>query len=96
MSKSNRIAPHITFSDIETYKREILSSTVLIKIPDAAAILSVSEDTVIRRIKDGRLTAHNEHAAIVDGSMRVSQGTRILAADLQAYVRSIRIDKSLW
>jgi len=53
-------------------------------------------DTVQRRIRDGRLTAHNEHARVENGEMRISQGTRILASELQEYVRSMRIAKESW
>jgi hypothetical protein len=94
--KKRQFHPHITVHDVDAYKREILATTVLVKIEVAASILSCSEDTVIRRIKDGRITAYNESARIENGELKVSQGTRILASELQDYVRSIRIEKNLW
>lgn len=94
--KLRQLRPHITIHDVEAYKREILASTVLVKIEVAASILSCSEDTVVRRIKDGRITAYNENARIENGELKVSQGTRLLASELQEYVRSIRINKDLW
>ncbi|TLM66021.1 MAG: helix-turn-helix domain-containing protein [Deltaproteobacteria bacterium] len=74
----------ITRQEIDAYKREILEETVLVTIRDAAAVLQVSESTVRRRIDEGRIPVYGENG-------RESHGLRILASELRAYVRSIRL-----
>ena len=85
------IKERITRQEIETYKREILEQTVVVTIQDAAKMLSCSPGTVRGLIRDGFITQHNRH-----GAGRSCNGTRILAAELRDYVRSIKIDREKW
>lgn len=85
------IRERITRQDIDIYKREILEQTVVITIRDAAEMLSCSTSTVRGLIRDGVISQHNRH-----GHGRPCNGTRILAAELRDYVRSIKIDREKW
>ena len=72
----------ITKQDIAAYKREILESTVLVRLDEAATILGVHPRTVQRRADEGLITPY------VDKNNR--QSLRFLASDLQRYVREMR------
>ncbi len=72
----------ITRGEIEAYKREVLETSVLVRLDEAAAILAVSTSTVQRRVEEGKLTAYT------DNSTR--KGLRILASELQRYVREMK------
>jgi excisionase family DNA binding protein len=74
----------ITRDEIDAYKREVLESSVLIRLDEAAAIMAVSRSTVINRVNDGRLTPYNDNGN--------QKGLRFLASELQRYVRAMRQD----
>lgn len=76
----------ITRQDIATYKREILDQTVLVAAPEAATMLSCSERTVMRMVRDGEIHAYGLR----------SRGLRFLASELRDYVRSLQIDRETW
>jgi len=76
----------ITRDDVEAYKREILKNTVVVSVETAADILSCSVSHVKTLMNEGRLTRHNRHAGRAH-----CNGDRILAWELQEYVRSIRM-----
>ena len=78
----------ITANDVVAYKREVLEQSVLIAPKEAARILSCSENTVYGLVRNGDLHGYNKK--------RGTRGLRLLAADLQRYVRSIRIDPEDW
>lgn len=75
------IKERITRADVEAYKREILEQSVLVGLPEAAAILAVSPSTVRRRVEERRLVPYND----TDG-----KGVRFLASELREYVREMR------
>lgn len=77
----------ISRQDITLYKREILDQTVLVAAPEAASILSCSERTIFRMVREGDIHAYGH---------RGMKGVRFLASELRDYVRSIRIDKDAW
>lgn len=72
----------ITRDEINAYKREVLESSVLVRLDEAAAIMAVSRSTVINRVNDGRLIPYNDNGN--------QKGLRFLASELQRYVRSMR------
>lgn len=72
----------ITRKDIDTFKKEFLAQSILVKVEEAAQILAVSERTVLRRVEEGRLTPYNDNSN--------NKGVRFLASELQAYVREMR------
>ena len=74
----------ITRKEIDAYKREVLESSVLVRLDEASAILAVSSTTVMRRVDEGRLVPYN------DNSTR--KGVRFLASELQRYVREMRVE----
>ena len=74
----------ITRSDITTYKREILEQTVLVAPREAAKMLSCSERTVHRLVREGAVHGYGRNVG--------SKGLRLLASELREYVRSIRIE----
>ena len=76
------VKERITRQEIDSYKREVLESSVLVRLDEAAAILAVSRTTIVRRINEGALTPYN------DNSNR--KGLRFLASELQRYVREMR------
>lgn len=76
----------ITRKDIDQYKQQILDETVLVDVKATAAILSVSESTVIRRAEDGSLTPYRPPGN------RNDKGLRFLASELREYVRQMRDD----
>lgn len=76
----------ITQAEVDAYKREILQSTVVVTVETAAEILSCSVRHVKTLMDEGHLTRHNRHAGRAH-----CNGDRILAAELQEYVRSIRM-----
>jgi excisionase family DNA binding protein len=78
----------ITRSDITTYKREILEQTVLVAPSEAAMILSCSERTVHRLVREGEVHGYGRNVG--------GRGLRLLASELREYVRSIRIDREVW
>lgn len=78
----------ITRSDVVAYKREILEQTVLVAPREAAQMLSCSERTVYRLVREGEIHAYCR--------TRGSRGLRILASELREYVASIKIDKERW
>ena len=78
----------ITRSDVVAYKREILEQTVLVAPREAAQMLSCSERTVYRLVREGEIHAYCR--------TRGSRGLRILASELREYVASIKIDKEMW
>ena len=78
----------ITRSDVIAYKREILEQTVLVAPREAAQMLSCSERTVYRLVREGEIHAYCR--------TRGSRGLRILASELREYVASIKIDKERW
>lgn len=78
----------ITRQDVLAYKREILEQTVLVAPAEAATMLSCSERTVHRMVRDGEVHAY--------GRNKGSRGLRLLASELREYVRSIKIDKDFW
>ena len=78
----------ITRNDVEVYKREILSTTLLVAPREAAKILSCSERTVRDLVRCGHIHGYNR--------TRGTAGLRILARELQDYVQSIKIDKDAW
>jgi hypothetical protein len=75
----------ITRKDVEEYKKSILDQTVLVRLDEAAAILAVSVDTVVRRVNDGKLTPYNDSKG-----RRNDKGLRFLASELRAYVREMK------
>lgn len=81
----------ITRQEIDSYKREILEQTVVVTLQDAARILACSTSTVRSLVREGHISQHNRH-----GHGRPCAGTRILAAELREYVRSIRVDREKW
>lgn len=72
----------ITRQEIEAYKREVLQSSVLVKLEEAAVVLAVHPRTVLRRVEEGRLIAYNDNQS--------HKGIRFLASELQSYVREMR------
>lgn len=72
----------ITAAEIDAYKREILETTVLVRIDEAAVMLAVHPRTVRRLVDERRIAPYN------DGQRR--NGIRFLASELQAYVREMR------
>ena len=78
----------ITRSDVVAYKRGILEQTVLVAPREAAQMLSCSERTVYRLVREGEIHAYCR--------TRGSRGLRILASELREYVASIKIDKEMW
>jgi len=76
----------ITRAEINAYKREILETSVLVRVDEAAAILAVSRQTVMRRVEEGKLTPYNDNVT--------SKGVRFLASELRQYVKQMRIDTS--
>jgi excisionase family DNA binding protein len=72
----------ITRKEIREYKREILESSVLVRLDEAAEMLSVSRTTILRRVDEGRLSAYSDNST--------SKGLRFLASELQSYVRQMR------
>ncbi len=78
----------ITRSDVVAYKREILEQAVLVAPREAAQMLSCSERTVYRLVREGEIHAYCR--------TRGSRGLRILASELREYVASIKIDKERW
>jgi excisionase family DNA binding protein len=72
----------ITRQEIDSYKREVLEQSVLVRLDEAAAILAVSSSTVIRRVEEGILNPYNDTGE--RGRMR------FLASELREYVRSMR------
>ena len=78
----------ITRSDITTYKREILEQTVLVAPSEAAMILSCSERTVHRLVREGEVHGYGRNVG--------GRGLRLLASELREYVRSIKVDPDVW
>lgn len=72
----------ITRQEIDSYKREVLESSVLVRLDEAAAIMAVSRSTVVRRVEEGKLTPYNDNGN--------KKGLRFLASELQKYVREMR------
>lgn len=72
----------ITRDEIDSYKREVLESSVLVRLDEAAAIMAVSRSTVVRRVEEGRLIPYNDNGN--------RKGLRFLASELQRYVREMR------
>ena len=79
----------ITRADIEAYKREILEQSVLVRLRDAAVVAATTPRKLMNDIRDGKLTAYNDRGAGV-------KGVRVLASELQRYVREMRIDPDEW
>ena len=77
----------ITQSDVVAYKREIMDQTVLVAAPEAASILSCSERTIFRMVREGDIHAYGQ---------RGMKGIRFLASELREYVASIKIDRDDW
>ena len=77
----------ITRDEIDTYKREVLESSVLVRLDEAAAIMAVSRSTIVRRVEEGRLTPYNDNGN--------RKGLRFLASELQRYVREMKQDNYL-
>jgi hypothetical protein len=78
---------YITRNDVDTFKREIMESTVLVRLEVAATIMDCSPRKVERLIKDGRLRCYNES---------MNRGLRVMASELKQYVKSIQIDHQEW
>jgi excisionase family DNA binding protein len=78
----------ITRGEIDKYKHGVMVASVLVTPDDAARILSCSPRKVYELVKTGRLSGYSENIR--------AKGLRILASELQAYVRSIRVDKDKW
>lgn len=78
----------ITRSDVTSYKREILEQTVLVAPSEAAMILSCSERTVHRLVREGEVHGYGRNIG--------GRGLRLLASELREYVRSIRVDPDVW
>ena len=76
------VKERITRLEIDSYKREVLEMTVLVRLDEAAAILAVNPRTVLRRAEEGRLAPYNDN--------RTSKGIRFLASELQRYVKEMR------
>lgn len=74
--------------EVELYKREVLEQSMLVSPKEAAKILSCSETTIYRRVKDGDLKGYSKD--------RNSKGLRLLAAGLVEYVQSIKINPDDW
>lgn len=72
----------ITRDEIEAYKREVLETTVLVRMEEAAVMLAVHPRTIRRMVEERRLEPYN------DGQRR--NGIRFLASELQKYVREMR------
>ena len=72
----------ITREEIDTYKREVLETSVLVRLDEAAAIMAVSRSTVLRRVDEGKLIPYNDNGG--------QKGVRFLASELQRYVREMR------
>jgi excisionase family DNA binding protein len=72
----------LTRHEIAAYKREILESSVLVRLDEAAEILAIDSRTLSRRIEEGRIAQYNDN--------RTRKGVRILASELQRYVREMR------
>lgn len=91
MSSETRIPGGVTITrnDIDRHKRELLDSSMLVKVKEAATILACSPRTVHTLIQNKELTAYNNTGAR-------SQGTRLLAAELRNYVNSMKIKSDDW
>lgn len=76
----------ISRDEIDAYKREILETTVLVRVEEAAVMLAVHPRTVRRLVEERRLAPYN------DGQRR--NGVRFLASELQRYVREMRVEMS--
>ena len=74
----------ITRAEIDAYKREILETSVLVRVDEAAAILAVSRQTVMRRVEEGRIVPYNDNPT--------SKGVRFLASELKRYVQEMRAE----
>lgn len=72
----------LTRSDIDQYKREILETSVLIRLDEAATILAVHPRTVQRRVDEGKLVPYNDNNS--------QKGIRFLASELKRYVAEMR------
>ena len=78
----------ITRSDVVAYKREILEQTVLVAPREAAQMLSCSERTVYRLVREGEVHGYGRNVG--------GRGLRLLASELREYVRSIKVDPDVW
>lgn len=83
---------YITRQDVEQYKREVLEQTTLVTAATAAAMLACSERTVRRLVREGELHAYCRHLK----KSRLPQGMRLLASELRAYVREIKVQPDWW
>lgn len=72
----------ITRKEIDAYKREVLETSVLVRLEEAADILAVSPRTLRRRVEEGRIPSYNDN--------QTKKGIRFLASELQEYVREMR------
>lgn len=81
-------AERISQSDIDRYKREVLESCVMVTPREAARILSCSTRTIYSLVEIGEIPAYNRSPRL--------KGLRLLAADLVAYVKKIRVDTAIW
>ncbi len=75
----------ISRNEIDSYKRDILEHSVLIRVEEVAVMLAVKPCTVKRIIEEGKITAY-------DRTGRMTSGVRVLASELKEYVRSIRLE----
>lgn len=73
---------NITRAEITAYKREVLESSVLVRMSEAAEILAIDQRTLRRRVEEGRITPYNDNPT--------SKGLRFLASELQQYVQDMR------
>lgn len=79
----------ITNNDVERYKREILESSTLVRPEEATQILACSPRTLHGLVQSGQLSGYRH------GQGRTS-GMRYLAAELQSYVRSRKVNPDDW
>ena len=78
----------LTRTEIDSYKREVMEQSVLVTPDDAARILACSPRKIYDMVRAGKLSGYSENIR--------AKGLRLLAADLQHYVRSIKVDKDKW
>jgi len=88
MRQAGQPSERITKQDVINFKQQILEQSVLVAPSEAAQILSCSERTVHRLVREGEVHGY--------GRNKGSRGLRLLASELREYVKSIKIEKDVW
>ncbi len=75
-------------NEIDGTRQRYLKDLFLFSVPEVARILSCSDRTVFRLIRDGKLMAA--------GGRPGNKGIRITGNSLKDYINSITIDPDFW